>query len=185
MNEEELNEIVSDKEKLQEFLNEGERILEDSTKKALFFQNLKIAHIMSEEFLKKENPTMDEYNEIINYFDMAMEYVKDECHLYFEEIYFIIETNISTPLITVEDIDKLVLLYDVFMNKAIQVAKPDERIQLEEMYQADKQNIRNMVIDRRNNYPTTHEQITCIQCTNCLRTVPINSEYCKHCGKEI
>lgn len=185
MNDKELNEIISDEEKFKEFLDEGDRLLEETRKKTLFFQNFKIAHIMSEEFLKKENPTMKEYNEIINYFDTAMEYVQDECHLYFEEIYFIIETNISTPLITVEDIDQLVLLYDVFMNKAIQLAKPDERIQLEEMYQADKQNIRNMIINRRNNYPTIHEQITHIQCTKCLRTIPINSKHCEYCGKEI
>ena len=48
-------------EELKELLDKGDRILQESNK-ALSFEIAKKGHFLSEEFLKRENPTIDEYN---------------------------------------------------------------------------------------------------------------------------
>lgn len=179
-----MNEEVNMEEKLRE-LDEMTKQTLDNSNKALYFEWMKKGHFLSEEFLKRENPTMEEYNVIMSCFDKALEYIQDENHVYFEKIYFIINTNIETPLITVESIDKILIMYDAFMNKTIELADGEEKEQLKQIYESDRNNIRSAIEERRNNYPTVHEEITQSQCVKCFRTISSNSKFCEYCGSKI
>lgn len=171
-------------EELKELLDKGDRILQESNK-ALSFEIAKKGHFLSEEFLKRENPTIDEYNAIMNCFDKAIEYDKSNFMAYFEKAYFIVNTNICTPLITVESIDELIAMYNDFMNKVLELAEGVEKEELRQIYESDRNNLKSAIEDRRNNYPIKHEEITKSECTHCFRTISVSSKFCEHCGKEI
>ncbi len=143
-------------------------------------------HQMGQEFIQKENHTMEEYNEILSWFDNTREKTNVEGHFYFEEIYFIINVNILTPLITIDNIDDIIIIYDKFMNKAIETVETiEEQEQLKRIYEEDRKNIRNSIEDRRRNYPTIREKITKKICQHCLRSINIDSQVCQYCGYQI
>ncbi len=143
-------------------------------------------HNTTQEFLQKENHTMNEYDEIISSFDDIREKVDVDGHFYFEEIYFILDVNTLTPLITINDIDTIIILYEKFMKKAIETVETnEEKEDLKKIYNEDCSKIKSAIEDRRNNYPTIREEITKKQCLHCLRTIDIDSDYCEYCENKI
>lgn len=172
--------------KLNEIMDQKLKIINYLALIDIYKKTMKDLSNRGQEFIKKENRTMKEYNEILRSFDEIRENLNVEGHFYFEEIYFIINVNILTPLITINSIDIIMGLYDKFMNKAIETLKTDEeKEQLQRIYNEDCSKLKSAIEDRRNNYPTIHEEITKKQCMHCLRTIDIESEYCEYCGNKI
>ena len=176
--------VDTEMERLNEMTNQKLIEANEATMKEAYKKLLYGLHQMGEEFIQKENHTMKEYNKILSLFDDTREKVNIEGHFYFEEIYFIINVNILTPLVTIDNINDSCILYEKFMNKAIETAENDEdRGQLQTIYNNDINKIKSAIEDRRNNYPTIREKITTKQCLHCLRTISINSDFCEYCGK--
>lgn len=146
------------------------------------YRLLREIHLLAENFLNKENPTMEEYNKIIVLFDSYMSAYPLDMMLYIEEISFIVDVNIKTPLITIESIDKIIRLYEGFVKRAMELSDTlEDRKKLQEIYD-NINNERKDIEYRRNNYLTKKEDIIYEQCENCLRTIYKNNNFCNHCG---
>ena len=103
-------------------------------------------------FFTRDNPTIYDYNRVLNMYANAERLGAQESRLYLHLLDFVIKANIETKLIILKDANQFINSCDLYINTAIRVEKDEQKQkEIKDKYNKERDEILERFIQKINN----------------------------------